>query len=683
MARRRARRARRRSSKKKSPLKILGIALLLALPVLYFLFTEFVFDPFEGSVGPFPELVPRDVDVYVRRERLDSDFDTFPMARELQKLLLTPAFREVSESRWYAEQEWIAELSATSTKIEEALVDAPFDPLGDLLGQEIVALARLPDGVGEPRYCYLARLSGKGRAAYELFDQQAVRDQIVPGAELREVDDADEPDVSYRRLDLADGQTWFFARELDMLVASSDEALVRDVLRTALVDRERSLGLTRMYAEELPGSDALPEEYFSAELFLDVPAYLASEETDEDLVERSADASTNMLRQIVDVTLWQDLVGRIDVVDGRLRVEAHAMLDSQRAASADTGIVGEKSFVLGERLDTELGRVPRSVVAAVTAKADISDLLNTVYASFSNDVKTLVNDALREMARRNPGWNRANNATELIDLFEVVLRGEFTIVARPIDHELPVDVQPVPALALVAPIGNLETWRGLERAFQRGLGAFGLGEGFGLESWVLNEGIGERVWFETSGLPFTELAYIVIEDELLVIGTDNDLVKEIIEVYAAAEPSLATKPDVQDLIAEVGDARANLAVWADAGGLRDVLEPYARWIAEDATRIDFGILRVQRRRELIDREYPQYRGRDDLPGTVEAELDAKLDELLAAEERERREEVVPREAEKWLDDLAWIGGLSDALIAFDLGERDVDVQVIVDTVAAP
>ncbi len=681
MARRRRRRARSSKKRKKSTLKVLGIVLLLSLPVLYFLFTKFVYDPFEGSVGPFPELVPREVDVYVRRERLDSDFEIFPMPRELARLTATPGFREVAQSDWYAQQAWITELAGLAATLEGALAEAPFDLLDDLLGAEVVVLGRLPAGVGDPRFAYLARLSAKGRAAYSVLDQPAVRDRILPGAEVRQVEDPDYAKVTYQRVDLSDGTTWFVSRELDMLVVGKDEPLVRDVLRTTLVEREQSLGLTRLYAQDLPLDEGLPEDHFNAELFLDVPAYLASGEADEDLAERSVNAATNILRQVVDVTLLQDMIARVEMEQGTLRFNGHAMVDNQRATGVKTGLVGQPTFVLKEQLELIFGRVPRSVVGMVTAKVDIGDLLTTVFASFSNDIKTITNEALRGVARYNPGWNRVNNAADLIGLLEVVLRDEITFVMRPLDHELPVDVQPVPAIVMIAPLGNYQAFKDLEDAFMRGMREFGLGVD-GLTNWSFNEGVGERYWFETSGLPFTEFSYIVLGEKLLVMGIDDDLVKEIVDVYTSVKPSIATKPQIQELIDSAGTERANLAMWVDAKGLGEILGPYSRWVADSETRIDYGVLRIQRRREIIDRDYPQYRGREELPGSVEADIEAKLDALLQAEEADRRATTVPAEAERWLDSFAWLDALSDAFAAVNLGTREAEARVIVNTVSS-
>jgi hypothetical protein len=54
-------------------LRRLALALVIAVPVLYFVFTKVFFDPFEGSQPVFAVLVPRDVDLYARRARLDTD----------------------------------------------------------------------------------------------------------------------------------------------------------------------------------------------------------------------------------------------------------------------------------------------------------------------------------------------------------------------------------------------------------------------------------------------------------------------------------------------------------------------------------------------------------------------------------------------------------------------------------
>ncbi len=60
-------------------LRILGILTVLLLLVGYFAFSTYFFSPFEGSLGTdVAGLVPRRVQFFAAKARLDTVFDPFP-----------------------------------------------------------------------------------------------------------------------------------------------------------------------------------------------------------------------------------------------------------------------------------------------------------------------------------------------------------------------------------------------------------------------------------------------------------------------------------------------------------------------------------------------------------------------------------------------------------------------------
>ena len=91
MARRPRARRRERRRRGNVGLRRLALALVIAVPVLYFIFTKVFFDPFEGSQPVFAVLVPRDVDLYAQRARLDTDLAGM-RPRLWDRLLATPAY---------------------------------------------------------------------------------------------------------------------------------------------------------------------------------------------------------------------------------------------------------------------------------------------------------------------------------------------------------------------------------------------------------------------------------------------------------------------------------------------------------------------------------------------------------------------------------------------------------------
>src|SRR6185295_17999832 len=118
------------------------------------------FDPCEGAEPPFDRLVPRDVDVFVRREALASDFTVFPHPVLAERLVRTKAWRELSQTGLYQRLAWPGELEALSASIEQQLQQAPLDPLRDVLGSEVAVVGRLaPKGAGEAQFALMARIT--------------------------------------------------------------------------------------------------------------------------------------------------------------------------------------------------------------------------------------------------------------------------------------------------------------------------------------------------------------------------------------------------------------------------------------------------------------------------------------------------------------------------------------------
>jgi hypothetical protein len=218
-----------------------GIGAALAVPVLYFVFTKMFYDPFEDSQPPFPVLVPRDVDFFVRRESLASDIVAFPRPVLLDRIGRTREFRELSATAWWKGLSWPAAFEAALMQGEAATAELPFDPLADLVGREVALVGRLPPGA-EPELLLMARISGRAKFGVEALDFGLARSRALPGATLTDEEDPDVPGLTWRRLDLPGEGAVYYARRLDLLVASRSQTLLRDVLRAVQGSREGSLG---------------------------------------------------------------------------------------------------------------------------------------------------------------------------------------------------------------------------------------------------------------------------------------------------------------------------------------------------------------------------------------------------------------------------------------------------------
>ncbi len=697
---RKVRKRRRPRSRGRTSQRRLGRGLLiagLALALLYFAFTRVFFSPFEEGQKPFHLLAPRDVDLYLRREALASDFTAdgaLPVPRLYDRIRITSTWKEFTESALWQELEWPRDLTAAVGELEPQLRELPLDPVGDVLGREVVVVARGLER-DDAHWAFLGRLSDKAKFAVELFGFDSVFEEALPGATREELHDETLPEATYHRVVLpaggaaegdpadagaAEGDAYYYARRTDLLVVSDDETLLRDVLKRTSGDSEDTVGLSRTYGEHMPAPSRGAHEMFSLGFTMTAGALLDAWGLAPDRGTPSADATENILRGLVDVELLGDVVGRLELDGSQASLRMHGEIDVGRAASDEGGLLGQTPFTVHERLRDVLGLVPADVSAVATLNVSLNRFLTTVTRGFSPDVVKLLNDTLREVASLTAGW-QVDTLPELTAELARALGNEITIVVRPLDHVIPEGSQPLPAMAFVLPVDDLAAWTAVEDSFLRAHDLFGIPSD---RMKQLDEGVGDRKWLGLVNQPIEEIAYIVLDGSTLVIATDNDLLREIVEVYADQRMSLAGTPEVARLVdgfrrpgADV--AQANAAVWASSGGVWSVLEPYGEYIADLETIIDLGAERIRQRKALINKEYRQFAGADELPAGVEEEVDRKLDQILAAQEAKRRSETIPQLAAAWRDGYAWLPLVKQAAVALRLGERSTNLEVRLDT----
>jgi hypothetical protein len=700
---RKARKRRRHGSRGRS--KGLGGRILLiaglVLALLYFAFTKVLFDPFEGDQPAYQLLVPRDVDLFVRREALASDVvddEGLPVPRIYERLRNTAKWREFQEGTYFTQLTWPDELERLVDEVQPQLRELPLDPVADVLGQEVVLIGRDLQGSGQ--WALMARLSARAKLAVEIFGFDATLESAVPGATRELLRDGEHAEVSYFRVSLpgpgglalpgvagaADGEVYFYARETDLLVVSDDESLIRDVLRfvKGASDSERSVGLSRTYDGHLPRTSADPSAGFSAEFAVAAGTLLKSWGLTPDTTSRSEDALANILLGLIDTELLEDVVGRLDLGQGSVSLRMHGEIDFGRASTDQGGLLGQRDFIVRDRLGETLGLMPTDLSALVTMNVALGRFLTTVSSGFSPDVLRLVNSTLRDVASLTAG-RQVDTVPEMIAELSRALGDEITIAMRPLDHEIPEGSQPLPATVLLLPIDDLETWLAVEDSFLRAHALFGVSNDGGMLK--LDEGVGERRWLSFVNQPFEEIAYIVLDGEMLALSTDNDLLREVVQIYTGARMSLAGQEKVANLLDAFDQGglqapRGNAAAWVSADSLQVVLEPYAAYAADLATIIDFGVERQSERRKIIQRAYPQFKGADSLPPDVEDAVNEELDRILDEMEATRRRETIPALAQKWAQEWAWLPLLEQGVLGLRLGDRSMNFELHLETMGA-
>jgi hypothetical protein len=679
MARRRRQLKRRERRQRSNKLWWVFVVLIVLGTLGYFAFTKIFFDPFEGTQDRFEVLVPHDVDLFVHRRALDSDITTFPTPQLLERLQRTREWRELTATGWWQGLQFPAAVQAFAEQAEEtrrAMSEARLDPLDDFLGTEVALVGRLPGaGLGEAQYALMARLSAQAKVAIEGLDIDDIREEAFPGSTMTTVPDPTWPGLTYRRLDIPDEGAWFYSRELDLLVIGRSEVLVRDVLQNVLGTNETSLGLSRLYQGNLPPARGDPDERLSIPFMVDVRQVLERTESDEDLAEESPHAVATALAKLVDLTILERMVGRVEL-DTELSIKLHADLDDRRAETERAGLLGSRAFRADERMRDAFALVPADTNMVVTFNCDLDALMMTFTESFSSDLLNLLNRSIKDVSKYSPSWRVENlrGPSGLIRQLDRALGDEVTIAVRPADHAFSPGTQPLPAMAFFFRVRSLDTWREIDDALVRGRAALGLDKD---DLWQQDEGVGVRKWMKLpAGFPMEEIAWIVLDRETLVVATDLDFSREIVSVYASSLSSLGTRAEARDSVAALGQTAANLALWGSAPRVLELLEPFGEWIAVESTAVDRVAARLTQRNHLIASNYAEYKGREDeMPEALKEQLEARLDNLMSAAEAQRRDQTIPAAAKTWRESRQWLSLFRSVSAALRLGEHDVDLVI--------
>ena len=685
MARRR-RRSRRRGGHRKNKSNLvrnLALALGITLPILWVVFSKTMFDPFEAPAPSFRLAVPRDVDLFAHRLALSSDLDlsskeALPSPVIIQRWMRTLPWRDFAATDWARQRGVPATVEELYGSLGEtvAMDTGPIDIVTDLLGKECAVIGRDPWTAG--RFAFLFRLSTKAKVAVELLDFMG--EGVLQGATRSEMVDELQPGHRWWRIDLQDGSSWHYFRHSDLLVVGNDGELVLDVQKTLAKNGELSLGLSRLYRDNVPEPMAAPDERFGTDFALDLQHLIHAYDLLPDEHRRDEDAISNVLPSLVDVERLRDAVGRLEFDKRRLDLDLFADVEGGALGATDArgGVIGSETFKVHERLGSALSLMPRGTAAVQVMNVDLSAFLKSVVEGLDPELVQLINDSIRGVANWTPTFN-VHNVSQLIAELDRALTGHFTVAMRTLDHDIPAGAQPVPTLALIAPIRDLRAWEAIAQAVINGNQVLGIDSE---EMWQQSfGGLGTHKFLP---LPITSsegVSWIVLEGETLVLSTDPDFTNDIIEAYSGRGQAVRGEPGVDRLLEAYQRqmVRANVAAWIDARSLMRIIEPYAEWRAELDTAIDFAVVRAQERRKILRAEYPGYVELPP-PEQLEQAISERLDTLMDAMEAERLAITVPAAAQTFLESWGWMGLIKQGSFSLRLGEHTASASVHLETV---
>ncbi len=235
------------------------------LMVLYFLFVSFLFNPFEDDLEDIAQIVPREVDYFVRWKAAGEQFSDFPVPRiwgDLEDSAVVRRLREGGEL-----QEWDQELGVARA-LEDLRSLAESAPVGVDLQTDFMREVAVA-GKGSLSFDHafngvlLLRVSLKVKAGVSLLDYGFIRDKLPSSLAIEAL-----PDNLYRlpQFEPFGFQDAYLARIRDVILLASREEWIQDARKLEVLAGQGSLAFSSNFSDNVtallaPGDKTL--EFYS------------------------------------------------------------------------------------------------------------------------------------------------------------------------------------------------------------------------------------------------------------------------------------------------------------------------------------------------------------------------------------------------------------------------------------
>lgn len=212
--------------------KITSLSLLALVAIAVVGFATFVWNPFEGRFEELRRAVPYNVDFFVAKAQLSDDFFDFPEPAFWSSFEAAPAYTKIRRGELYRSLERdVRGLIKQIEDVESQLDQVPVLDVGileDAIGEEVSIAGRLRSDRSGFDVCAYTRVSWKLRAGFQLLGFSFVQSQLQ-GVSVREEEGVFE-------LRGQGAAPVYLARVKDMLVAGTDQGLVKESVELATGD---------------------------------------------------------------------------------------------------------------------------------------------------------------------------------------------------------------------------------------------------------------------------------------------------------------------------------------------------------------------------------------------------------------------------------------------------------------
>ncbi|MEQ1632405.1 MAG: hypothetical protein ABL997_08530 [Planctomycetota bacterium] len=657
-------------------LKWLGISVLTVVTLVALFLAAFVYNPFEGSLRDVRDVVPREVDFFVRKTGLIDDFGAGDGRLELSRSVLP-------EPKFWADladaQGWRDVLSgpvATTFRtgqqrsLQQA-VDAIaqlqesssgfLDLARDALGTELVLAGYTedrsknpPQPLQQPWWCVYSRVTWRLRFVHGLLGWSMVQDQArAQGLEIAVEDGL----LSLRSPQLA--EPLFLARNLDVVMLGNNKNLLLQSLRLADGDEEEQpFGLAAQYTEGVV--DPLAKwadvnrvesvnavEFSAATSSFDAFRRFAATFPDAKNIDSM---NERVLASFLNLKGWNSVSSAVMFERTGLSLLGRIVLNSNLHTPFQSSFYRAEEQDKREWLVPFLRMVPDSSCAAVALRMPAGEFLHAMYDSLVQNEREMLDDALRRCTWKG---QQLADTRDLIDRLKIALLPRMGFVFRKNVPDLSKNEQgelyfpvtarsPVPQFAWVFWLredvrdprdGRSPADEVVDTLRKYAVPVFRFSNVYNLPV----DGLPEPVWeFANSQIPGTgELATIVFRD-FFVLSNSGPLIRDILRTRYNFGSMKSIVEDVQ--FRRIEDELPNALngfVWLRGQRLLSVLDDYRAaseqqnvepdpvWIMEQRSAAEDTVRRAK---------YPQYPSLASMPKNV---LDGEFQDAVRTYLREQ------------------------------------------------
>ncbi|MHC4943076.1 MAG: hypothetical protein ACYTG7_08675, partial [Planctomycetota bacterium] len=473
---------------------------------------------------------------------------------------------------------------------------------------------------------------------------------------------------------LADNREFFMRRCSDLIIAGTDEALMKQVsslIEAGQASIDLSLGGSNAFEAKVARDERLDTDYLDFHVDLSRLFKLAT--FDDDWRANDIDFAVMNAVDIFDPSFFRSITGA-------LRMSRYVDLDAKvdfftdLVKEADTGFFGLQSVSVKDNLENLTSMLPQDVYLAGCMRIDLKKVLQIMSDNLSPDLRKLITDLLREGRRFNTKWD-VMELWDLIDKLAATFADSVWFALRPRDVDKPLipGVQPLPIIAVIMEIEDMVLVRRMEDTLRELQNS----NRHNFEMWKYkNTFHGCMIkGITTPGADDIEqIAYTILDDRYFVLATSAAMIEDMLKARASDQLSLRSAPKYQSS-REFVKGFGNMACYLDIEGLRWALDDYAQYWAEVNSWIDYESERQKSRKKILQREYPKYARSKNLPSEIEKKVEAWVDMEMDELAQRREDEDIPRLAEEFRTQLAWIELFDSATLVINVNLNDFDFGI--------